>query len=123
MNTGLKKDIFVLGEDMVKAINSYDIHFNYNVSNDINYRNFETIGCRTVLLTDFNEQYEELGFVNSENCIFYNDFSQIPNILEFYRERPDLLAKIADRGYTLSKLHTYERRVRLLMDFYYEEVG
>ena len=82
MNTGLKKDIFVLGEDMVKAINSYDIHFNYNVSNDINYRNFETIGCRTVLLTDFNEHYEELGFVNSENCIFYNDFSQIPNILE-----------------------------------------
>jgi spore maturation protein CgeB len=70
---GMKQDIFVIGDEMVKAINSYRIHFNMNIANDINYRSFETLACETVLLTNYNRQYEELGFVNGENCFFYAD--------------------------------------------------
>ena len=46
-NHGLHLDIFVIGDDMVKSINSYKCHFNLNIANDINYRSFETIGCGT----------------------------------------------------------------------------
>ena len=34
---------------MVDAINSYYIHFNRNIGDDINYRTFETTGCKTLL--------------------------------------------------------------------------
>ena len=105
---------------MVKAINSYSIHFNHNISNDINYRTFETIGCKTALLTNYNRSLEELGFVNSENCILYDDPTKIPSVLNFYKSRPDLLASVADRGYALSRLHTYEKRVGIILDFYDE---
>ena len=116
----IKRDIFVIGKAMVNAINSYSIHFNYNINNDINYRTFETIGCKTALLTNSNPFLEELGFVNSENCILYDDPKQIPPVLNLYKNRPDLLASIADKGYALSKLHTYEKRVGLILDFYDE---
>ena len=105
---------------MVEAINSYDIHFNLNISNDINYRSFETLGCRTALCTNMNQAYEELGFVNGENCILYNDVRDIPSLLDLYKYEPTVLNRIKDNGYQLSKLHTYEKRIGLILDFYEE---
>ena len=52
---GLKKDIWKLGNEMVKTINGYNIHFNKTLSNDINYRIFETMGCNTLILTNNTE--------------------------------------------------------------------
>ena len=72
-NYDLKKDIFVLGSDMVEVVSSYYVHFNLNLSNDINYRSFETLGCGTLLLTNCNPQYEALGFVDGYNCLMYKD--------------------------------------------------
>ena len=45
---------------MVKAINSYKIHFNRNHSKDINYRTFETLGCQTVLVTNNTDRLKDL---------------------------------------------------------------
>ena len=63
---GIKLDIFVIGDDMVNAINSYKCHFNMNMNwnkdSAINYRNFETIGCGTLLLTSDSDEYKHLGF-------------------------------------------------------------
>jgi len=78
---GMKQDIFVIGDEMVKAINSYRIHFNMNIANDINYRSFETLACETVLLTNYNRQYEELGFANGENCFFYADQTDLIRVV------------------------------------------
>ena len=35
-------DEFVIGHAMVSAINSYKVHWNANISFDINYRNFDS---------------------------------------------------------------------------------
>lgn len=111
----LKRDIFVIGADMVRAINSYRLHFNKNIANDINYRSFETIGCRTLLLTNANPQYDDLGFVDGENCLIYRDMAELREKIRFALGHPQERARIAENGYQLSRRHTYTERVQALI--------
>jgi hypothetical protein len=110
----LKRDIFVIGADMVSAINSYKIHFNKNIANDINYRNFETLGCRTLLLTNANPQYIDLGFVDGENCLIYHDLAELRDKIQYALNYPQQRRQIAENGYLLGKRHTYNERVKSL---------
>lgn len=112
----LKDDIFVIGDDMVRAINSYHIHFNYNIRGDINYRNFETIGCNTMLLTSYDyAQYDALGFKNFENFIYYVSEYDLLNKVKLLQNNPDLIKKISNAGYELSKNYTYDKFVERLL--------
>lgn len=115
-NFNLHLDIFIIGEDMVKAINSYYCHFNLNHSNDINYRSFETIGCGTMLLTNFNQQYEELGFENEKNCLIYKNINELID----YAKNLDFFNKtnISQNGQLLSLKHSYIERVKLIISIY-----
>ena len=108
-NYGLHLDIFVIGQKMVEAINSYKCHFNLNIANDINYRSFETIGCGTLLLTNYNLVYEEMGFKDKTNCVFYkNQKELIDNIVNM---NTYVNSDIANNGLILAKQHTYKIRV------------
>jgi Glycosyl transferases group 1 len=111
----LKRDIFVIGADMVRAINSYKVHFNKNISNDINYRSFETLGCRTLLLTNANPQYIDLGFVDGENCLIYHDLAELREKIQYALDQPRQREEIAENGYQLGKRHTYDERVKSLV--------
>lgn len=111
---GVHLDIFVIGQKMVEAINSYKCHFNMNISNDINYRSFETIGCKTALLTNFNPVYEELGFKNGFNCIMYDNFLDLENKLNLVKNID--LSEIASNGYKLSLNHSYKKRIQKLLE-------
>jgi len=111
---GLHLDIFVIGDAMVEAINSYKCHFNLNIGNDINYRSFETIGCGTLLLTNYDKQYEELGFVDGENCFMYNDIDELQDKIKYIKGADT--STVANNGLKLSKQHTYYERVKSLME-------
>ena len=113
---GLHTDIFVIGDKMVEAINSYKIHFNCNIANDINYRSFETIGCGTMLMTNYNKQYEELGFKDFENCIFFYTIEEAIEKFNYVINNEDQLTSIAQAGYELSKKHTYTERLKKVLD-------
>jgi len=112
---GLKKDIWKLGEDMVTCVNSYKIHFNINLANDINYRSFETIGCNTVLMTNHNPQYEKLGFIDGENCLIYKSVADMEHKILKYKDNLDKLKTISQNGYELSKKHTFFERARQII--------
>tara|TARA_R110000824_G_scaffold3106_1_gene14228 strand:- start:783 stop:1625 length:843 start_codon:yes stop_codon:yes gene_type:complete len=114
----LQKDIWILGEEMVKKINSYWIHFNINLANDINYRSFETIGCATTLLTNYNPQYEKLGFVDEKNCLFYSDLDDLNSKIEKYVKKYDKLKEINKNAIELAKKHTYDIRAKKLIKLY-----
>ena len=118
-SVNLKKDIFVIGQKMVETINSYKIHFNMNISNDINYRNFETIGCKTVLCTNKNHQYEKLGFIDMQNCILYSNLNEAIEKIEFVLKTNNILDEIASKGYQLSFNHTYEERAKTILNEFY----
>jgi len=66
----IRKDIFVIGEDMVNAINSYKIHLNCNISDDINYRTFETTGSGTMLMTNHTPGLEQLFEIDKEIVVY-----------------------------------------------------
>jgi len=103
---------------MVEAINSYKIHFNNNLSTDINYRNFETIGCGVPLVTNENYQYELLGFKHKENVMFYTNMGELYSCIDELLNNEALRLKIASAGYELAKQHTYTKRVEKLIQFY-----
>ena len=123
-NNKLQTDVFCIGDDMVKAINSYKIHFNKNIANDINYRCFETIGCGTVLLTNYHPKMVELGFENLKNCLMYDNDGDIVEKYQACINDPYKFERIAKEGYELSKRHTYEKRAEtvLCQALYYQGV-
>jgi spore maturation protein CgeB len=104
----------VLGDAMVRTVSSYWIHFNKNYANDINYRSFETLGCATVLMTNFNKQYLDLGFIHRENCLMYKNEQHLLDLFGEYGNDYVQLRKIAASGYELSKRHTYLERAKLI---------
>ena len=116
----LKLDIWKIGEDMVRAINSYECSFNYNMdwkkTSALNYRNFETIGCKTLLLTSSSSEYEELGFVDGLNCFIYDSKDDLFDRIDYIRKYD--VSDVVDSGYDLSKDHTYDKRVQYLIDLY-----
>lgn len=116
----LKKDIWVLGEDMVSTVSSYKIQFNMNLANDINYRSFETIGCGTLLLTNANPQYDELGFVDGYNCLIYENFKTLCDKIQYCIDNPEEVSSISNKGLELAKSHTYDIRAKKLISIYRE---
>lgn len=112
----IRKDIFVIGDDMVSAINSYKIHLNFNISNDINYRTFETCGCKTMLITNYTPGLEKLFDIGKE-IIVYDSIEDLDNKVKYYLENEDEINMIAEAGYQRSKReHTYFERAKKLID-------
>jgi hypothetical protein len=112
---GLKKDIWKLGDEMVKTINGYNIHFNKTLSNDINYRIFETMGCNTLILTNSTENINTF-FKDMENIVIYDNETELFEKLNVLSLDNNLIKKISNSGYELVKNnHTYDNRVDVLL--------
>ena len=113
---GIAKDIFVIGHSMVHAINSYKIHINCNVSDDINYRTFETTGCGTFLLTNYTPGLEKLFDIGKE-IVTYTSLEDLDSKVKYYLENEEERETIAKAGYNRSKKdHTYYERCKMFID-------
>jgi len=110
-------EVMVLGQDMVDAICSYKMHINANIGIDINYRNFETLGCRVPLVTNYNRHYKSLGFVNGVNCIIYRNIEELmvrtKQLLESTNQKRSTMA---EAGFELAKKHTYKVRAKKILE-------
>jgi len=120
---GFKHDEFVIGGSMVRAINSYRVHWNANISIDINYRNFETMGCGVALLTSNNPHYDRLGFIDRKNCFIYKNIHHMMELVDELTKKDlrddDLIASVAKAGLKhVQKNHTYKNRARLILEKY-----
>lgn len=115
---GLETHIWKIGEEMINLVSSFKIGFNVNLSNDINFRSFETMSCGAALLTNYNPQYDELGFVDEENCLMYRNMTDICTKLDKYLNNPEEIARIAKNGHELSKLHTYDDRIKRIIKIF-----
>jgi len=108
----IRKDIFVIGDDMVNAINSYKIHFNRNMADDINYRTFETLGCKTFLLTNETENLSKL-FNIGEHLITYKDKNDMLDKIKYYLKEEKERDVISESGYNhVKNNHTYTHRAK-----------
>jgi glycosyltransferase involved in cell wall biosynthesis len=119
---GIKKDVFVIGDDMVKSINSYKIHLNCNISDDINYRTFETLGCKTFLLTNYTPGLEKIFEIGKE-LVVYENLEDLDNKVKYYLENKEERNKIAEAGYNRVKSeHTYFERSKKLIEIINENI-
>lgn len=111
-----KKDIFVLGNKMVDALNSYKISLNQTISDDMNYRIFETLGCKTFLLTNNVHNLSRL-FKNGEHLVTYESVGDMVEKIKYYIKNENTLNQISQCGYEeVLKNHTYMSRARFLKE-------
>lgn len=102
---------FATGRDMIEVISSAKIHFNQSISCDVNYRNFETIGLGTCLLTNRLEELEHLGFKDGANCLMYDSYEEA--VIKFRKSISDgSWTDISNAGLSLSERHTYTQRIK-----------
>lgn len=112
---GLHHDEMVLGQDMVRAINSYQVHWNRNISVDINFRTFETLGCGTLLLTNPTPGLDKL-FRLGQDLMVYASVAEADDLLDLCQKHPEKAAAIAQRGYeAVRRQHTYLHRAREIL--------
>lgn len=112
----IKTMIEVIGDDMVNSINSYQIHFNRNLADDINYRTFETLGCRTLLFTNFTENLDNL-FDIDKHLVVYDTKADLLDKMRYYLDNTTILTEISNAGYLhVKQFHTYDNRAKLLLD-------
>ena len=106
--------MFKTGEDMIEAVNKTKIHFNKSISCDVNYRNFETVGLATCLLTNYLPEMEELGFKDGVNCLMYKNKEEIKEKYNYVINN-NIHYSLGMAGFVLSKQHTYKQRIRNLI--------
>ena len=110
-------DEFVIGPNMVEAVNSYLVHWNANIGVDVNYRNFETMGCHTMLLTSEHPSYGPLGIKDGVNCLTYSNTKEMIDKAQYILENDHLRENLAREGYNLAKnYHTYKNRAQTILE-------
>jgi hypothetical protein len=115
-NFKLKVDEFVIGNDMVESINKYKIHFNRNISDDLNYRTFETLGCQTFLLTNETPGLSEL-FEIDKHLVTYNSEGDLFEKIKYYLNNEEERNLIAKNGYDhVIEKHTYFQRMKYFIN-------
>jgi glycosyltransferase involved in cell wall biosynthesis len=113
-----KLDMDVRGFNMIKTINSYKISFNKNIFCDINYRSFESLGCGTCLLTNYDDQYLELGFKDEETFITYKSKEEAVDKILYLKDNPNLIDSISQKGHEfVKKKHTFKNRAKSLINY------
>ena len=111
----LRHDEMVIGPDMVRAVNGYQIHWNLNASIDINYRTFETLGCRTLLVTNYTPGLEKL-FTIGEHLVVYENQRDLDEKIGYYLQQPEEREKIASNGYRhVRQNHKYTHRAEEIL--------
>ena len=109
--------IFVLGDAMVNAINSYGIHWNRNESYDINARTFETLGCGTCLLTNRTPGIDKTGLVDGEHYASYESEDECLSIIRYLIDQPHIADRIAIAGMEYANAHhTYDCRAQSIIE-------
>ena len=110
-------DEFVIGRGLVEAVNSYLVHWNANIGVDVNYRNFETMGCHTMLLTSQHPAYGPLGIKDGENCLTYSNTMEMISKAKYALDNHNYRDDIAKAGYELvKKHHTYKNRAQQILE-------
>ncbi|MHA1277124.1 MAG: glycosyltransferase family protein [Candidatus Helarchaeota archaeon] len=77
-----------------------------------NQRMFHAMGIGCVLVQNYFEGIETLGFKDRVNCLLFKDEGELTEKIEWAKDHPKLLEKIRQTGRELAQKHTYEKRVK-----------
>lgn len=88
-------------KDMAKAINNSKIVFNMNSQgiSSLNYRTFQTVACKKLLISDYREELE----LFEGNMPFYEDFSDLLFKIENYLDDEEAYNLVVENCYQIAK--------------------
>lgn len=113
----LKRDIFKIGNEMVRAMSSYKIAFNINIGDDVNFRTFEATGAGAMTLTNYTPNLDKL-FEIGKDLVVYESPDDLLMKVEYYLKNDDERSKIASSGRAKSlSSHSYDMRAKRLLEF------
>jgi glycosyltransferase involved in cell wall biosynthesis len=82
----------------------------------VNYRTFETLACKTFLLSDYTNELEKL-FENKREIVMVNDEKEIIELAQYFLDNEEERKKIASNGYEkVIKNHTFKQRAKKVYD-------
>ena len=111
---GLSSYSNILGEEMVMKINSFQIGFNKSISDDINYRIFETTGCQVPLITNNVPGLDRL-YNPDQEILVYSNFKELLGCCIWLLKDETARKELAIEGYKRTILnHTVEKRISAL---------
>ena len=85
--------------EYIEAINRSKICVNENSKSAfVNPRNMEVMCCGVMMLADWNEEYDLLGFKGGEHLVFYDTLDDFRDKLLYYLEHDEEREKIAVAG-------------------------
>ena len=112
----LKRDIFVIGNDMVRALSSYKIAFNINIADDVNFRTFESTAAGSMLLTNYTPNLEKL-FKIGEEIVIYRSPEELISLIDHFIKNDNEREKVANFGRLRSEnFHSYDVRSKQLLE-------
>jgi len=125
--TRLSKEfnIFPIAEvkesDVSKVYSSSKIGFNYAISDDVNFRIFETIASGCLLLTDdkpLNNGLKDL-FEPGKDFVVYKEksYKDLTDKIKYYLDNPEEAKAIIKSASEKIKIHTYENRAKDIISF------
>jgi len=86
-------------DDYIVTLNKTKININENSkSMFVNPRNLETMACGTLMLADWNEDYDTLGFKGGEHLVFYTTLEDMWEKIWYYLKHADEREAIAAQG-------------------------
>ncbi|HLI45764.1 MAG TPA: glycosyltransferase [Geobacterales bacterium] len=81
----------------------------------LNSRNFEVLGCKSFLLSDYNKGFDGL-FENKKHLVIADSPKEMIELAEYYLDNEEELEKIAQQGYEeVMRAHTIEHRAKQLL--------
>lgn len=105
-------------DQMPKFYNSSKINFNMTskqMKYAVNQRVFDVPACQKFILTDYQQQLEEI-FEVGKDIICFRDVEEIPDLVRFYLDNSTERIKVAMNGFKkVIANHTYEHRLRKLI--------
>lgn len=111
----VRRDVFVIGDAMVDALNRYKIGLNKTLAVDINYRVFETLGAKTLLLTNLVPTMDQL-LTPDKHMVTYSTLLELVEKTKYYLNHSDKALEIALSGYNHVRAnHTYYERAKQLL--------
>lgn len=111
----IKRDTFAIGDDMVNALSSYQIAFNYNIADDINYRTFEATAAGAMLLTNHTPNLERL-FKIGRDIVVYDSIDDAVEKILYYGNHINQRESIANSGSDRTRTHhSYDTRAKQLV--------
>jgi spore maturation protein CgeB len=75
------------------------------------------MGCGVVLLTNWSQGYDKLGFEHDETCFIYDSYQNLKDVMAYIEDDFVNAHAVAQRGLDLVRTcHTYDVRMKELVD-------